>query len=238
METKACTKCGEVKPATAEFYPRRRKTDNLASWCRACMKTATAAAMLRRRADPEKAQADRAKRNTPEAIAARKAYYAANRERCLAGSAAAYRKNWTKAQEARARWTQENRDFVRSYMREYQARLRSENPNFRLKSSVAARINFSLRARGSSKERRSWESLVGYTLDELCRHIERQFSRGMTWENMGRGGWHIDHRQALSSFTFTSADDPEFRVAWALSNLQPLWAKDNLSKGAKRLTLL
>lgn len=86
------------------------------------------------------------------------------------------------------------------------------------------------------KNGRSWRSLVGYTANELYRHLERQFLRGMTWEK--RGEWHIDHIIPLSSFKFTSPDDPEFRAAWALTNLRPLWAKDNLLKNNQRLTLL
>ena len=67
-------------------------------------------------------------------------------------------------------------------------------------------------------------------------HLERQFLPGMTWGN--RGEWHIDHIVPLASFTFTSPDDPEFRAAWALTNLRPLWAKDNIRKSAKRTHLI
>jgi hypothetical protein len=58
----------------------------------------------------------------------------------------------------------------------------------------------------------------------------------MSWDNVGK--WHIDHIIPLSSFRFTSMDDPEFRAAWALSNLRPMWATENILKGARRLTLL
>jgi hypothetical protein len=51
----------------------------------------------------------------------------------------------------------------------------------------------------------------------------------MSWEN--RSEWHIDHRRPVSSFNFLSVDDPEFLECWALSNLQPLWAADNIRKG-------
>ena len=80
-------------------------------------------------------------------------------------------------------------------------------------------------------------SLCGYTIDDLRQHLERQFVRGMSWENMG-SGWHIDHIVPLSSFSFSSVTCPEFRAAWALSNLRPLWATENMSKGARRTHLL
>lgn len=62
-------------------------------------------------------------------------------------------------------------------------------------------------------------------------HLERQFLPGMTWEN--RGEWHIDHIRPLCSFQFQTPDCPQFREAWALTNLQPLWAQDNLKKGGR-----
>ena len=52
------------------------------------------------------------------------------------------------------------------------------------------------------------------------------------------GEWHIDHIVPLASFVIAGPDDPELRRAWALTNLRPLWAKDNMRKGAKVETLL
>jgi hypothetical protein len=80
------------------------------------------------------------------------------------------------------------------------------------------------------------ESLLGYTIAELRTHLERQFLPGMSWHNMGK--WHIDHIVPLASFTITGPDDPELKRAWALPNLRPLWARDNIAKGAKTTSLL
>src|SRR3546814_9720873 len=71
---------------------------------------------------------------------------------------------------------------------------------------------------GDGKNGRSWETLVGYTVADLMAHLERQFLPGMSWDN--RGEWHIDHIRPLCSFEFTSLDDPQFREAWALTNLR------------------
>lgn len=87
-----------------------------------------------------------------------------------------------------------------------------------------------------TKNGRSWQDLAGYTTQDLKRHIERQFAPGMTWDKMGE--WHIDHRLPLASFDFSSPDDPAFRAAWSLTNLQPLWAEDNIRKRAKVTCLL
>ncbi len=83
------------------------------------------------------------------------------------------------------------------------------------------------------KAGRHWEDLIPYTADDLRQHIENQFQPGMTWENYGKYGWHIDHIIPIKSFNFTSTEHPDFQKCWALENLRPLWAKDNHRKGAK-----
>jgi len=71
--------------------------------------------------------------------------------------------------------------------------------------------------------------LLGCTPGELREHIERQFKPGMSWEN--RGQWHVDHRRPLAWFDMR--DPEQRRQACHYTNLQPLWALDNLSKGAR-----
>lgn len=73
--------------------------------------------------------------------------------------------------------------------------------------------------------------LLGCTIEELRTHLEAQFQEGMTWDNYGRDGWHIDHIKPCSSFDLLK--EAEQRECFHYTNLQPLWAKDNLSKGAK-----
>jgi 5-methylcytosine-specific restriction endonuclease McrA len=54
----------------------------------------------------------------------------------------------------------------------------------------------------------------------------------MTWENYG-SEWHLDHKIPLSVHNFTKPEHSDFKKAWSLKNLQPLWAEDNLKKNAK-----
>jgi len=102
-----------------------------------------------------------------------------------------------------------------------------------IRTRISSSIRSSLKRNGTNKKGHSWEQLVGFTLEELVEHLESQFTGLMTWENMGRGGWHIDHIIPVSYFNFTSYDDEEFKICWSLNNLQPLWEHDNISKGAK-----
>lgn len=73
--------------------------------------------------------------------------------------------------------------------------------------------------------------LLGCDWLEFIAHIEAKFDEGMTWSNHGRSGWHFDHILPLSSFDLT--DEAELRRACHYTNVQPLWAADNVRKGAK-----
>jgi hypothetical protein len=75
------------------------------------------------------------------------------------------------------------------------------------------------------------EAVCGYAIQDLAAHLERQFVDGMDWDCFRRGEIHIDHKRPQSSFDLNDAD--QVRACWALSNLQPLWARDNLVKGAR-----
>jgi hypothetical protein len=125
-------------------------------------------------------------------------------------------------------WRKENAGRIK--------RRRKQNPGYRLHCNISRAVSLSL---NGDKGGRRWESLVGYTRAELVAHLERQFTKGMTWGNMGGDdGWQVDHIIPRASFTFSSADDPEFKACWALTNLQPLWRVDNLAKREKRLHLI
>lgn len=102
----------------------------------------------------------------------------------------------------------------------------------RIRSELRNRISKGMYAclRGS-KAGASWEALVGYSAADLRLHLEARFVPGMGWHNMGE--WHIDHIRPLASFNITGPECPDFREAWALENLQPLWAIDNMRKGAR-----
>ena len=97
---------------------------------------------------------------------------------------------------------------------------------------LSARFQLGIRdvITGRNKTSNVWEYL-SFTPDELMSQFESQFTDGMSWDNMAE--WHIDHIRPISSFDFDSTDHPDFKKCWALNNLQPLWAKDNMSKGAK-----
>lgn len=77
------------------------------------------------------------------------------------------------------------------------------------------------------------QDLIGCSLVQLRLRLEAQFLPGMTWENRGYYGWHIDHIRPISSFDLR--DPEERRKCFHYTNLQPLWASDNLCKSKKWL---
>ena len=105
-----------------------------------------------------------------------------------------------------------------------------------LKGKLSQYVGNSIRqslAAHKNKKGVHWESLVGYSAHNLKNHLEKQFTEGMSWENYGRYGWHIDHIIPISVFNFNGPHDIDFQRCWALDNLQPLWAHDNLTKHAR-----
>lgn len=146
---------------------------------------------------------------------------------CMAGRKW-FARNLDRHRESQREWVEENRDRARKIWRDMASRKRERDPSSRIHGRISNQIYFVLR-RG--KGCRSAFELIGYTAAELKSHLERQFLPGMSWENMSE--WHIDHIVPLASFTITGPEDPELRRAWALTNLRPLWAKDNIRKGAK-----
>jgi Prasinovirus endonuclease VII len=77
------------------------------------------------------------------------------------------------------------------------------------------------------------EQLIGCSMEEFKRHLESLFKPGMAWNNHGRTGWQIDHIRPCSSFNLL--DREELMKCFHYTNLQPLWGKENMSKGTKNM---
>jgi hypothetical protein len=105
---------------------------------------------------------------------------------------------------------------------------------FKLKVSIRARLNIHLRIKNVKRIDSCIDGL-GCSVEELMKHLEEQFHANpdtgeiMTWENHAKKGWHIDHIKPLASFNLQNRE--EFEEACNYKNLQPLWWKDNLTKG-------
>lgn len=165
----------------------------------------------------------------------KKERYNQNREQLLDQKREYYIRNLDSIKEYRERnkarmrlqnrnWHQNNKERCRERKRKTSQAYR-QRPEIKLRMAYRRRMNKLLR--GDIKPARSLE-ILGCTLDEFKSHIENQFKPGMTWDNHGIHGWHIDHVIPCSRFDLT---DPEhIKRCFHFSNLQPLWAKENLQK--------
>lgn len=97
-------------------------------------------------------------------------------------------------------------------------------------NSIHERIGNSMRARMWAALRGKTSGMclhrLGYSIHHLKEYLESKFLEGMSWDNYG--AWHIDHIKPCS--LFDQSDESQFKECWSLSNLQPLWASDNIRK--------
>ena len=148
-----------------------------------------------------------------------KQYYQNNKERIKE-----YRKQYRKAnkeliKERNKKYYQANKDKRNEYRRQR----RQSDPMYKLKCNLRKRAYSALKNKGYSKDSKTQE-MLGVDWEVCKAHIERQFTKGMNWTNYGK--WHVDHIIPLAS-----AKTPErLKQLCHYSNLQPMWAEDNLSK--------
>lgn len=123
----------------------------------------------------------------------------------------------------RKQYDVDNKEKIMVRARLYRRRRRSSNPLYRLRTNVGNRIS---KAINRIKIRKTYctMELVGCSLDKLKKHLEIQFIKGMTWDNYGK--WHVDHIIPLS---FAGDKESLFKLM-RYTNLQPLWARDNIRK--------
>lgn len=103
---------------------------------------------------------------------------------------------------------------------------RYNDPIFRLKSNLRKRLNEYVKLMNITKKQSTFE-IIGLSPENLRNYLQVLFIEGMSWSNYGE--WHIDHKIPLS----TAKSEKELYELCHYSNLQPLWAKDNMSKGSK-----
>lgn len=126
-------------------------------------------------------------------------------------------------------WGIANINRRRKHRRDWQKRHRPfRSASEKIHDNVRAKVCEQLT---TGKNRRKTFALLGYSVEALKNHLERNFQPGMSWDNYGE--WEIDHILPRSSFSISCHEDSAFMECWALSNLQPLWSVDNRSKGNK-----
>jgi len=133
------------------------------------------------------------------------------------------------------RWVSKNdrSEYRKQYTKDNRKRL-TDNKKVKYDNDLGFKLKETLRTRLAKAIRRNTKTGsavkdLGCSINDLKTYLESKFQSEMTWDNYGK--WHIDHIRPLSAFDLT--DDKQFKQACHYSNLQPLWAKDNLIKRDK-----
>lgn len=247
-----CSRCEKWWPAGEENYGKSNQTcDGFTPRCRACERDISS---TRRKEDPEagKRYYEKNKETIRERVRAfsaanrelirecKKKTYERNKRAILDGQKEYYKKNREKIAERSKIYREKNRDKLLEQGRVYRLVNREKihaafaeryrtDPTYRIKQRFRNQVNKALKRAGATKSKRSL-ALLGCTALELRAHIESHFAPGMTWENHGLFGWHVDHIRPLALFDLN--DPTQQAIAFHYTNLQPLWWEDNLTKSA------
>jgi hypothetical protein len=220
METKICSKCG-IEKEVYEFGIHNSTKDKLRTSCKKCRKEE---GRLYRKLNTEKRKST-IKNWYDKNPNYNQSYYTNNKEKCNLQNKNWYELNKEKHRENNKKWTEKNINKVR----------KSNNNRIKLqrKSDPIKKLIFNTRTRIYSvlknKTKKTFD-IVGCSPEFLKEHLEKQFIGGMSWEN--QGDWHVDHIIPLSS----AKTKEEVYKLCHYTNLQPLWAEDNLKKEAKILS--
>lgn len=219
---KRCTKCKAVYPADNDHFKNdKSKGDGFNIWCKKCSSEYERSLYQRR---IEKRRADNreyGRKNKASQKARSKKHYEENKEEISAKS-----KIYNQLPEVKRRKNKIRKVYVE--------KRKASDPNFRLSIVLRNRIYAALKKQFGKKAVKTIE-LLGCSVEEAREHIESLFTDGMSWDNYGNfsenyyEGWHIDHIRPCASFDLTNKE--EQKKCFHYTNLQPLWAEDNILKG-------
>ena len=154
----------------------------------------------------------------------------------------------SKIQVQRARnkkLTDEQKEKRKKYLKNYKIKNKDKinkkykeklisNINFKLRKNISRHIYGILKKNNLNKSHTSILNFLGYSIEDLKNHLEKQFDKNMNWSNYGIY-WHIDHIIPQSCLIYEKMEDENFKKCWSLNNLRPLDAKTNMLDGATRI---
>lgn len=120
---------------------------------------------------------------------------------------------------------------TKEYYRDWKREKRKNDPVYVMQHRLSANLRSAFATNRIKKNGKTFD-LLGYSVTDLCDHIEKCFIKGMNWDN--RDQWHIDHIVPISS----AKNEEDLISLNQLSNLRPIWSKDNIKKADKRTHLL
>lgn len=206
---KTCLKCKIEKPIEL-FCLFKRNKDGYDNWCKECRNTDN---KRYRKQNPEKVKI------------ARKLLYDNNIEKMRQDKVKYGAKHKPEKKAYDVIYREENKIEIAEYKKNWEKNKFKTDPTFKVIRNLRRRIAHALK--GENKSARTIE-LLGCSIEEFKKHIEKQFQPEMSWENYGSYGWHIDHIKPCYTFDMSR---PEHQLeCFNYKNQRPLWSKDNLSR--------
>lgn len=204
-----CGKCKEYK-TRYDFYEQKRELCGISFICKSCTKEDIRLSKIKYKEEHKEEIAQKAAMKKIEI----------EKRRLIARE-----KNKEKSRE----YYEKNKEKLLLYKLKRQKEKYKSDPIYRLNRRMRNSIGKHLRG---EKCGRHWEDLVGWDIEDLKKHLTKKLKDGMTWDNYG-SYWHLDHIIPVSAHNFKTEKDIDFKKCWSLKNLQPLEAKENLSKNNK-----
>ena len=223
MIMKKCSKCGQVKN-TCEFTKDKNRQDGLFVYCKKCKKNAAKKEYEKNKVRILKYQKEYYSQNDLEINTRVKKKYLENKKNILEYQKIYYLKNI----EKKIKYAKEYRGNNKEKRNKYETNRKKIDPIYKIKHLVRNRIYKFLILKKITKKNPTFE-IVGCTPQELKIHLEQKFIEDMSWDNQGK--WHIDHKIPLSS----ANTEEELYKLCHFTNLQTMWAVDNIKKGSKIL---
>ena len=222
MSTKTCVKC-KVSKALLNFTNNKTKKDGKNNYCKVCQQTY-------RKQNRKKIQKYLKKyrtKNKKKLTNLYKTYRHNNKEKIKYKDAQYREKNKEKIQKYNKKWRKKNKLLINKKKKEYYYR-RIVDIDYRILNNLRSRIRIAIK---NGKKCSKTIDILGASIEEVRFHIQKQFKEGMSWENYGLYGWHIDHIIPCDKFDLSKTNDQ--KKCFHYTNLQPLWAKDNIKKSNK-----
>jgi hypothetical protein len=221
--TKRCYKCKEKKEVSF-MVKCNRTTDGYSTICKQC-------------------KSNHYEQNKTEILKKQEIYRSTHKQEIAARDKKYAENNKDKIQKYRADYYEQNRDATRVKSKEYYQSNREkcirrgiewkrerlkEDPIFRLECNLRSRVKNAIKFDAGEKAEGTFK-LLGCTIQQVRTFLEAEFEPGMSWDNYGE--WHVDHIRPCASFNLEDPEEQKKCFHW--TNLQPLWALDNILKGAR-----
>jgi hypothetical protein len=221
MDIKKCGKCHQTKNI-CEFTKDKNRIDGLYCYCKTCKRIVAKKEYKKNKLRILNYQKQYYVTNKTEIIKRVSSDYSGKKEEKLNYQKKYYQKNVEKKLDYAKKYRNNNKEKRNAY----ETNRKKTDIIYKLKHLVRNRINKFLVLKKFNKKNKAFE-IIGCTPQELKVYLEQKFIRGMCWENQGE--WHIDHIIPLSS----ASNEEELYKLCHFTNLQPLWAEDNIRKGGK-----